>query len=187
MSETSQPPIRRVRERLEYQNPWVRVHFDDVEGPNGPSRYTRIEDGVSGAGPGVVVIPRDAIHRILLVHIYRYPVGKWLWELPRGFGDPGESTLQSAARELAEEVGLQAEAYTEIGTLYPNTGLLASSVVAVVADRVEGKVTLQRSEAIDDFRWLALRDALTQESPGLLGDGISLAALSLLMGHEGVP
>lgn len=180
------PPIRRLRERLEYRNPWVRVFFDDVDRAGKPGQYTRIEDGPGGARSGVVIIPRDARRRLLFVHIYRYPVAAWLWELPRGYGEPAETGTQSAARELAEEVGLHAETYKELGEIYPNSGLLASGVAVVLADRVRGRIALERTEAIDASRWFTLPEALAEAETSLRCDGISLAALALLVSHEGL-
>ena len=178
MSQGGLPPIRRTRERLEYENPWLRLYFDDVEKQDGPGRYTRIEDGPPGAGPGVVVIPRDAGGLILFIRSYRYPVGEWLWELPRGFGEPGQSAVESAARELEEETGLRAESYEELGVLLPNTGLLASRISIVLARGVAGTASLQGAEAIDSSRWLSLGDAMAEAASGALRDGISLARIA---------
>lgn len=60
--------------------------------------------------PGAVaVVALDDADRVVLIHQYRYPLGRRLWELPAGLLDvPGEDPLRTAQRELVEEVGLQA-------------------------------------------------------------------------------
>ena len=60
--------------------------------------------------PGAVaVVALDDAGRVVLIHQYRYPLGRRLWELPAGLLDvPGEDPLRTAQRELVEEVGLQA-------------------------------------------------------------------------------
>src|SRR5215471_1174047 len=56
-----------------------------------------------------VVMPVDEKKRILLVRQYRLPARRYLWELPAGRIDPGETALQSAKRELIEETGYRAK------------------------------------------------------------------------------
>ena len=53
-------------------------------------------------------MPVDEKNRILLVRQYRLPARQYLWELPAGRVDPGETVLQAARRELAEETGYKA-------------------------------------------------------------------------------
>ena len=52
----------------------------------------------------------DENDRILLIKQYRHPIRSREWEIPAGLCDvSGESALDTAKRELAEEVELQAE------------------------------------------------------------------------------
>ena len=59
--------------------------------------------------PAVRVICLDADGRVLLMHWRDPHDGSRLWEPPGGGIDPGETPLQAARRELAEETGLDAE------------------------------------------------------------------------------
>ena len=61
--------------------------------------------------PGAVaVVALDDDGRVVLLRQYRHPVGGYLWELPAGLRDAdGEPPLETAKRELAEEVLLAAE------------------------------------------------------------------------------
>ena len=47
--------------------------------------------------------------RVLLERQYRYAAQSYLWELPAGRIDPGESALAGAKRELIEETGYRAK------------------------------------------------------------------------------
>lgn len=58
----------------------------------------------------VGVVAMDAEDRVLLIRQYRHPVAMMMFEPPAGLMDvDGESGLQTAQRELAEEAGLVAE------------------------------------------------------------------------------
>ncbi|NHD15462.1 MULTISPECIES: NUDIX domain-containing protein [Actinopolyspora] len=81
------------------------LRSDEVAMPGGGrSRREVVEH------PGAVaVVALDEWDRVVLVHQYRYPLGRRLWELPAGLLDVrGESPRNTAQRELAEEVGLAA-------------------------------------------------------------------------------
>ncbi|CAB4685440.1 unannotated protein [freshwater metagenome] len=60
----------------------------------------------------VAVIALDDQDRVLLIRQYRHPVAMALFEPPAGLLDiPGEQPQVTAARELAEESGFQAETW----------------------------------------------------------------------------
>ena len=73
--------------------------------------------------PGsVVIIPLTAQNEIILVRQYRYAVDRWLWELPAGSVDRGETPETAATRECAEEIRLRPETLERLGALYPTPG-----------------------------------------------------------------
>ena len=67
-------------------------------------------------GVGIVAIGDDG--SVLLVRQYRHPAGELLWEIPAGGREIGESTLETARRELAEETGYGAEAWLAVGATF---------------------------------------------------------------------
>ncbi len=66
------------------------------------------------AAEGVVIYPilRDDPDKIVMIRQYRYPLGDYLYELPAGLIDAGETPDIAAVRELKEETGLSFEVYT---------------------------------------------------------------------------
>jgi ADP-ribose pyrophosphatase len=70
----------------------------------------------------VILIPVDSDGRIILVKQYRYAVNRWLWELPAGSVDPGETPEAAATRECAEEIRLRPGAVDVLGSFYPSPG-----------------------------------------------------------------
>lgn len=74
--------------------------------------------------PGaVVVVPLDENEQVVLIHQYRHPLGRRLWELPAGLLDvAGEDPLLSAQRELAEEAGLAAREWCVLAEIAASPG-----------------------------------------------------------------
>ncbi|MDP1900836.1 MAG: NUDIX hydrolase [Rubrivivax sp.] len=93
---------------------FLEVRRDEVRLPDG-SRTTREYIRHSGA---VGVIPLLDDGRVVLVRQYRYPVAKVLLEWPAGKLDAGESQLECAMRELAEETGYSAREWAFGGEIH---------------------------------------------------------------------
>jgi 8-oxo-dGTP pyrophosphatase MutT (NUDIX family) len=95
------------------------VYSDDVAMPGGGSArrdYTR------HLGAAAVVALDDA-GRIVLIRQYRHPVGQFMWEIPAGIVDvPGESGVQTARRELAEEADLEADRWDLLVEVHTSPG-----------------------------------------------------------------
>ncbi|MFA7710676.1 MAG: NUDIX hydrolase, partial [Candidatus Neomarinimicrobiota bacterium] len=73
--------------------------------------------------PGAaVVIPYLGNGQILMVRQFRYPVRQTMLELPAGKIDPGEQSVATIRRELAEETGYTPEKLTEISRIHTCVG-----------------------------------------------------------------
>ena len=97
------------------------------------------------AHPGAVaVVAVDDEGRVVLLRQYRHPVGAYLWELPAGLRDAdGEPPLETAKRELAEEVLLAAERWSLLTTTYNSPGFSDELVLVYLA---EGLTDVARPE-----------------------------------------
>lgn len=62
---------------------------------------------------GVVIYPicKEEPDKIVMIRQYRYPLDDYLYELPAGLIDAGETPAQSAVREMKEETGMDFEVY----------------------------------------------------------------------------
>ena len=95
----------------------------------------------------VCVAAVDDQGRVVMVRQYRHPVRGYLWELPAGLRDAdGEAPLDTAKRELAEEVGLAAERWALLANNFSTPGFCDEQVLIYLAeglsavDRPEGFV-----------------------------------------------
>src|SRR4051812_47649204 len=88
-------------------------------------RLTRRDGGIEiremMVHPGsVVLIPRLADGRIVMIRNRRFAIERTLLELPAGTLEQGEAVATCAARELEEETGYRASELTELLGFYPS-------------------------------------------------------------------
>ena len=103
-----------------------------------------------------VMMAVDKKNRVMLVRQYRLPANQYLWELPAGKIDEGETVLQAAKRELIEETGLRAKKWKKLVVVLSQPGYVEEKMTIFLAtDLTEGEV------AADGRR--ADRDALVYE------------------------
>lgn len=86
------------------------------------------------------------------------------WAFPKGHGDPGETSLQSAHRELKEETGLEVEKLLQEEPLIEKYQFYRKKEVVVKTVQyfpaiVFGTLKLQ-AEEIRAAKWVLLKDAV---------------------------
>jgi 8-oxo-dGTP pyrophosphatase MutT (NUDIX family) len=79
----------------------------------------------------VVPLPRDRARKdedrhVYLTEEFHYAVGRTTIEAVSGGVEPGEDALATARRELQEEIGIEAEEWTDLGTVDPFTASIVS-------------------------------------------------------------
>ena len=84
-------------------------------------------------GGSAVILPRLRDGRIVLIRQFRLPAGRFLWELPAGSIDGGETALQAAQRELAEETGYRASSWRKLIEFFPSPGFLDEKMTLFLA------------------------------------------------------
>lgn len=102
----------------------------------------------------VAILPLLDDGRVVLIENHRWPLGRTLIELPAGCMEPGESPLDAAHRELAEETGYRAREMTPLFGFYPCPGLLDERVEVFVATGLErGQQDLDPTEELAPQEW----------------------------------
>lgn len=168
-------PVR--RSRTIHQGRVMALRADEVEMPGGRVATREIVEH-----PGAVAIAAvDERDRLAVIHQYRHAVGRRLIELPAGLLDvEGEDPAKTAARELAEEVGLAATEWSVLLDLVPSPGFTDESVRVYLAT---GLSEVPRPELGDDeeseleIGWLPLVGAVPKVLVGEIVNAVSAAGI----------
>jgi ADP-ribose pyrophosphatase len=152
---------------LKYKNKLFSVTQDHVVDPSGFEIHRAIVQHPGSA----VMMALDTRKRILLVRQYRVPARAYLWELPAGKLDTGETPLQAARRELVEETGYRAKHWKKLVTFYPSPGFVAEKMTIFLATGLTaGEATPMDDERIET-RWFAGQEIEQAIRSGKIVDG----------------
>ncbi len=139
-----------------YRDPWIEVRRDDVIRPDGQEGTHCVVE----MKPGVCVAALDEEGYVYLTDEFHYGIGRDSIEGVSGGIEPGETPLDTAGRELEEELGLRAQRWTDLGTVDPFTTIVVSPTRLYLAEglseverRPEGtelirRVKIRLSEAL---------------------------------------
>ena len=130
----------------------------------------------------VVIAPVPAPGRIILIRQYRYAINAWLWELPAGSVDEGETPEQAATRECHEEIGAVPATVVRLSALYPTPGYCDEEMIFFRASSLEEPAQEAAVDEDEDIeaREFDLRDARDIVRRGEIVDIKTIVGLSLL-------
>ena len=77
----------------------------------------------------VVLIPQPAPGQVVLIRQYRHVIGQWIWELPAGSLEPGETMIRGARRECEEETGWRPRRVVRLGEYFATPGFCDERMV----------------------------------------------------------
>lgn len=111
MIDETKNPWKTVKSEVTYENPWIKVTENQTINAAGG-------DGIYGVvhfkNIAIGIIPLDEDYNTWLIGQYRYPLNEYSWEICEGGGLHQDDVLDSAKRELHEELGIKAENWTKI-------------------------------------------------------------------------
>lgn len=129
-----------------YDGKILKLRVDTVELEN--KRYSKREIVDHQKGVGIIVF--DGPDKLWMVSQYRKAIDKVTLEIPAGLVDPGELPIETAKRELQEEVGYFPEKVTYLFDMHASPGFTNDKLSFFVAeDLVESKLELDVDENLD--------------------------------------
>ena len=84
-----------------------------------------------------IVVPVTPDGRLVTVRQFRFGVEAFSWELPGGVIDEGESAIDAAVRELAEETGYRGGTPSVLGVVHPNPAIQSNRSHIVLVPNVK--------------------------------------------------
>jgi ADP-ribose pyrophosphatase len=97
-----------------YRNNIFAFLAEDVTLPND----SRTEMAFVHHSGSTAIVPLLEDNTVIMERQYRHPVRDYLFEIPAGTLDPGETARECARRELEEETGYVAEEFIELGKVH---------------------------------------------------------------------
>jgi ADP-ribose pyrophosphatase len=161
-----------------YNGRVINLDVDTVGFPDGSSGQLEMvrHPGASAIVP-FVDDPGDPDPRILLLRQFRHAANGYIWEIPAGRLDPGESPESCARRELEEETGMRAARVERLTTFYTTPGFTDERIHLFLAGGLEeGEHRREHDEFMEvhQTRWSA---AMGMVERGEIVDGKTLLAL----------
>jgi 8-oxo-dGTP pyrophosphatase MutT (NUDIX family) len=163
-----------VSAREAYDNRWIRVTHHDVVTPSGdPGIYGTIHYKNRALG----IVPVDAQQHTYLVGQYRFALDAYSWEIPEGGGPLDVDFLESAKRELLEEMGLRARRWHKLFESDLSNSVNDESAIAFLACHLEqGEAAPDPTEDLA-VRRVPLTEAFRMVEAGEIRDAISIMSL----------
>ncbi len=130
--------------------------------------------------PGAAaVVPFVDENTLLMIRQYRYAAGGYIWEIPAGTLDPGETPQTCAERELIEEVGFSGGTWRFLGEITPLPGYSDECIhIFAATDLTPAHQHLDHDEILEVHK-VGFQDALEMIRNNEIQDAKTISGLFL--------
>ena len=171
--------------QLEFVGKIVQLEVRQITLPNGH----KMEMEVIHHPGGAAVVALDEKQQICLLKQYRCVFDEWLWELPAGKRDHQEPPIETAKRELAEEAGVLADEWLELGPMISSPGVFSEQVYLYLAQQLSPTKSDIAPDEVIQIHWVSLEEAFQKVMRGEVTDAKSvigiLKSYQILKNSEG--
>ncbi|MFN4299043.1 MAG: NUDIX domain-containing protein [Thermaurantimonas sp.] len=170
---SSDNPWTTLNDKIVYENKWIRVHHRDIINPNGGKGIYGL---VHFKNFAIGIVPIDDGGYTYIVGQYRYPLNRNSWEIPEGGGPEDEDVLESAKRELKEEIGAVANKWFLIQELdLSNSATDEISYIFLAGDLTFFSTDNDETELLE-IKKIKVEEFISLVLNGEIRDSISVAA-----------
>lgn len=172
------PDIERLESSTVFTGKVFSIARDRLRMPNGGT----VTLDVVRHPRSVVLVPIPEPGRVVLVRQFRYAVNAFLWELPAGSVDAGESPEHAAVRECHEEIGLVPSTVVRLAALYPTPGYCTEEMIFFRVAGLEEPTEAAAPDEDEDIevRTVELREAREMVRRGEIVDMKTIVGLGLV-------
>jgi ADP-ribose pyrophosphatase len=169
------PPLSSTRL---YSGRIVNLDLDSVRFPDGSVGQLEIlrHPGASAVVP-FLDPPRDADPRVVLIRQFRHAADGFIWEVPAGRLDAGETPEACAGRELEEETGMRARRLERLTTIFTTPGFTDERIHLFLADGLESGAHHRETDEFMELHTIRWSEVLRLVERGEIVDGKTLVSL----------
>jgi ADP-ribose pyrophosphatase len=166
MTHEAQLSTRRI-----YTGRVINLDADVVRYPDGSEGELEIvrHPGASAIVP-FLTDPAGADPQLLLLKQYRYATDGYLYEIPAGRLDAGESPAECAARELLEETGCTAERMTAMTSMWTTPGFTDERIHLFLASELTRGAAHREADEFIQVETVTMSRALEMVKTGEIQD-----------------
>lgn len=122
--------------------------------------------------------PRDPDPRVVLIRQFRHAADDgFIWEVPAGRLDAGETPETCAGRELEEETGMRARRLERLTTIYTTPGFTDERIHLFLAEGLEPGAEHREADEFMELHTVAWSEVLRMVQHGEIVDGKTLVSL----------
>jgi 8-oxo-dGTP pyrophosphatase MutT (NUDIX family) len=157
-----------------FENDWLVIDTHAVIHPGGAEgTYSVVRPRRFAVG----VLPIEPDGGVHLVGQWRFPLGRYSWEIPEGGAEPGEPPLDCARRELEEETGLTAASFVEVLKMDLSNSLTdEQGVIYLATDLAPGRAQPEATEVLRHRR-AHFQEVLARVIDGRIRDSLTVAGV----------
>jgi ADP-ribose pyrophosphatase len=153
----------------------IQLGIESLTLPNGEDLELEIVRHPGGAA----VVALDECRGVCLLRQFRHAAGGWLWELPAGKLEKNENPQATATRELAEEAGLRAARWQELGSVLTTPGFCDEAIHLYLAEQLSAVTASPERHELIEIHWIPFEQALEQVYAGIIHDAKTMLGLML--------
>ncbi len=121
--------------------------------------------------------PREKDPRVVLIRQFRHAADGFIWEVPAGRLDAGESPETCARRELEEETGLRARRLERLTTIYTTPGFTDERIHLFLAEGLDAGSERREADEFMELHTLRWSEVLGLVERGEIVDAKTLICL----------
>ncbi len=167
-------PWKTKNSKLKYENPWISVTEHQVINAAG-------NDGIYGTvhfkNIAIGIIPLDENNNTWLVGQYRYPLNQYSWEICEGGGKMGVDTLDSAKRELMEELGIKATDWMKLLDMHLSNSVSDEVGIIYIAKNLSYFNPEPEEDEVLSIKKVSFNEAYEMVIKGEITDSLSVAGI----------
>jgi ADP-ribose pyrophosphatase len=178
-------PDHQLASRELYEGRIFTLDRDTVRFPDGSSSEFDIvrHPGASAIVP-FMNDPQGEEPQLLLLRQFRYAAGGYIYEIPAGRLDGGESPAECAARELKEETGCSAERLEPLFTMFTTPGFTDEKIHVFMATGLTHGESAREADEFAEVVIMHLSEALELIRTGEILDGKTAMAILYAAGFK---